>query len=69
MEGVMRASRLETIEGIVPSPNNLPPGCHFAPRCPHRFERCTHEPMPLFELDNNIDVRCVLYENPKVREN
>lgn len=66
IEGITRAERLETIEGIVPSPTNLPPGCHFAPRCPHRFERCTHEPMPLFNVENKADVRCVLYENGKV---
>ena len=26
--------RLATIEGTVPSPNNQPKGCRFAPRCP-----------------------------------
>jgi oligopeptide/dipeptide ABC transporter ATP-binding protein len=66
MEGVMRSNRLETIEGIVPSPTNLPTGCHFAPRCPHVHERCTHEPMPLYNVENKADVRCVLYENPKI---
>jgi oligopeptide/dipeptide ABC transporter ATP-binding protein len=66
MEGVMRANRLETIEGIVPSPTNLPSGCHFAPRCPHVHERCTHEPMPLYNVENKADVRCVLYEKPKI---
>src|SRR5256714_4796828 len=30
---VVKAERLETIEGTVPSPTQLPPGCHFAPRC------------------------------------
>ena len=69
MEGVTRSARLETIEGIVPSPTNLPEGCHFAPRCPHRFERCTHEPMPLYNVENKADVRCVLYENPDVSKN
>ena len=68
MEGVMRANRLETIEGIVPSPTNLPTGCHFAPRCPHVHERCTHEPMPLYNVENKADVRCVLYENPNIGE-
>jgi oligopeptide/dipeptide ABC transporter ATP-binding protein len=62
MEGVTRNKRLETIEGIVPSPTNLPPGCHFAPRCPHVHERCTHDPMPLYNVENKAQVRCVLYE-------
>jgi oligopeptide/dipeptide ABC transporter ATP-binding protein len=30
--------RLDVIRGVVPHPLNLPPGCSFAPRCPHRFE-------------------------------
>ncbi|HEX9927371.1 MAG TPA: ABC transporter ATP-binding protein [Pyrinomonadaceae bacterium] len=66
MEGVTRNNRLETIEGIVPSPTNLPSGCHFAPRCPHVHERCTHDPMPLYTVENRAAVRCVLYENPDV---
>ncbi|MDQ4120599.1 MAG: ABC transporter ATP-binding protein [Acidobacteriota bacterium] len=69
MEGVTRNNRLETIEGIVPSPTNLPPGCHFAPRCPHVHERCTHDPMPLYNVENRAAVRCVLYENPDVSKN
>ena len=60
--GIEGEARLATIQGTVPSPTNLPPGCHFAPRCPYRFERCTHEPMPLFNLENGVRVRCVLYE-------
>jgi oligopeptide/dipeptide ABC transporter ATP-binding protein len=32
--------RLNAIQGVVPHPLNLPPGCSFAPRCPHRFEPC-----------------------------
>ena len=46
----------------VPSPTNLPEGCHFAPRCPYRMERCVHNEIPLYELPNNVKVRCVLYD-------
>ncbi len=60
--GNEKLTRLSTIQGTVPSPTNLPTGCHFAPRCPYRFERCTHDPMPLFNLENNVKARCVLYE-------
>ena len=54
--------RLQTIDGMVPSPTNLPVGCHFAPRCEFRMEKCTHGSIPLFELPKDIKVRCVLYE-------
>ena len=32
--------RLQEIPGLVPALTNLPPGCSFAPRCPHADERC-----------------------------
>ena len=56
------ADRLQTIDGVVPSPTNLPDGCHFAPRCEYRMEKCTHGVIPLYELPNDVKVRCVLYE-------
>ena len=58
---VAKAEKLETIEGTVPSPTDLPPGCHFAPRCPYRMPRCTAEEIPLYRLEH-ADVRCVLYD-------
>jgi peptide/nickel transport system ATP-binding protein len=39
--------RLATIEGTVPSPNNQPKGCRFAPRCPFADRRCRQEPPSL----------------------
>jgi len=59
---IEKVSRLQTIDGTVPSPTALPDGCHFAPRCEYRMERCTHGTIPLFELENNVKVRCVLYD-------
>jgi oligopeptide/dipeptide ABC transporter ATP-binding protein len=60
--GVKRAGRLSTIEGTVPKPTNLPEGCHFAPRCPHRMPRCTEGDLPLYKLEGGVSVRCVLYD-------
>ncbi|HEX3280896.1 MAG TPA: oligopeptide/dipeptide ABC transporter ATP-binding protein, partial [Pyrinomonadaceae bacterium] len=57
-----KAERLETIEGTVPSPTDLPPGCHFAPRCPYRMPRCTTEEIPLYDLEGEVKVRCVLFD-------
>jgi peptide/nickel transport system ATP-binding protein len=38
-----RPARLRTISGAPPSLLDPPPGCHFHPRCPHRFEPCDTE--------------------------
>ena len=35
------ASRLPAIPGLPPSLHSPPEGCHFRPRCPHAFDRCT----------------------------
>ena len=58
-----KLERLQTIEGTVPKLTELPPGCHFAPRCPHRMPRCTvGERIPAYELEGDVQVRCVLYD-------
>ena len=59
---IEKAVRLQTIEGTVPTPTNLPPGCHFAPRCEFRMDRCVHGEIPLYKLQNDVKVRCVLYD-------
>jgi peptide/nickel transport system ATP-binding protein len=50
--------RLSTIEGTVPSPNNQPKGCRFAPRCPFADPRCHDEPPPLRGLGADHHVAC-----------
>jgi len=59
---IAKASRLETIEGTVPSPTALPDGCHFAPRCKFRMDRCVYGEIPIYELEGGVKVRCVLYD-------
>jgi peptide/nickel transport system ATP-binding protein len=39
-----RSQRLPAIAGMPPSLSNPPKGCHFRPRCPHAFEKCTEVP-------------------------
>ena len=56
------SKRLETIEGVVPSPTELPDGCHFAPRCAYRMPECTVGTIPLYEPEPGVRVRCVLYD-------
>ncbi len=50
--------RLITIDGVVPDPMHLPPGCRFEPRCKYAVERCKHEiPEPEY-LEPEHLVRC-----------
>jgi peptide/nickel transport system ATP-binding protein len=39
-----RGQRLPAIAGLPPSLLDPPQGCHFRPRCPHAFEKCTEVP-------------------------
>jgi peptide/nickel transport system ATP-binding protein/oligopeptide transport system ATP-binding protein len=39
-----RPRRLPAIAGTPPSLLDAPQGCHFRPRCPHAFDRCTEVP-------------------------
>jgi peptide/nickel transport system ATP-binding protein len=50
--------RLATIEGTVPSPNNQPKGCRFAPRCPFADLRCRQQPPPLRDIAPGHQVAC-----------
>jgi peptide/nickel transport system ATP-binding protein len=50
--------RLRAIEGMVPDLRALPPGCHFADRCPMRIEKCTREEPPLLNVGPGRDSRC-----------
>jgi peptide/nickel transport system ATP-binding protein len=49
--------RLASIEGTVPDPLNLPPGCRFAPRCPFALPRCNESP-PLAEVTPGHAAAC-----------
>jgi oligopeptide/dipeptide ABC transporter ATP-binding protein len=42
--------RLAAIDGMVPSPLNLPQGCRFHPRCPFAVEACRASEPPLAEV-------------------
>jgi peptide/nickel transport system ATP-binding protein len=49
---------LHPIDGRVPSPANLPPGCIFAPRCEHAKPECSAEHPKLKEIAPGHQVRC-----------
>ena len=56
--------RLATIPGNPPNLQGLPPGCAFADRCTHRFERCDRERPGLRALAASRRVACHL-EDPQ----
>jgi oligopeptide/dipeptide ABC transporter ATP-binding protein len=53
-----RPDRLRTIEGNIPSPASLPPGCRFHPRCPDALDPCRHQPQALLPLAGGRAARC-----------
>jgi oligopeptide/dipeptide ABC transporter ATP-binding protein len=57
--GQGRRTRLETIEGVVPNPLELPPGCRFAPRCRHAEPKCRAGEIPLIAVNDHHTSRCV----------
>jgi oligopeptide/dipeptide ABC transporter ATP-binding protein len=54
------SGRLESIPGEVPDPQRMPPGCPFAPRCPHAMPQCGTAPPPA-ALPDGRTVACWLY--------
>ena len=56
-----RKSRLNIIEGMVPSLFELPQGCRFQNRCPRVMEICETAPPPLTCVDENHFASCYLY--------
>jgi len=49
------------IPGQPPDLLRLPPGCRFAPRCPHVADRCRVERPALYRVNGEL-VRCFLHE-------
>ena len=59
------ATRLQTIEGVVPTLSAMPEGCRFAPRCPFATERCSKSCPKLkpVGMESGHLVRCILQED------
>jgi len=64
--GLLRAAprltreKLVPIPGTVPSLDALPPGCAFAPRCPHHVAECDAGVPELRAVNENHAARCIL---------
>ncbi|MGF1619333.1 MAG: ABC transporter ATP-binding protein [Rhodomicrobiaceae bacterium] len=50
---------LQVIKGQPPNLQRLPPGCSFAPRCPHVIERCHDAPPPLETVAAGQRAACI----------
>ncbi len=58
-----RQERLNAIQGMVPSPFKIPPGCAFHTRCPHAIPGvCNVIEPPTIALSEGHAVNCVLYD-------
>ena len=53
-----RKTRLPVIEGMVPGLRDLPPGCRFQNRCPHRQDRCAASAPALESVSPGHDAAC-----------
>jgi oligopeptide/dipeptide ABC transporter ATP-binding protein len=51
-------ARLATIEGNVPDPLAMPPGCRFAPRCPFAEPECRAADPAMIELASGHHAAC-----------
>jgi oligopeptide/dipeptide ABC transporter ATP-binding protein len=61
-------TRLPAIQGTVPPPGSLPPGCSFEPRCRDRFEPCPTAPPGDTMLPGGRRVKCYLHGPAVERE-
>ena len=62
-----KGSRLVPIAGSPPSLINVPPGCPFHPRCPHRFDPCDKDRPALVDRGDGHPNSCHLTPEDKDR--
>ncbi len=60
-----KAERLETIRGSTPSPSECTKGCEFANRCDFMMDKCRVLDVPVYEIEENHHVRCMLFQDSK----
>jgi len=56
-----RKRRTVELQGEIPSAINVPPGCRFNPRCPHKKRECAEKQLELVEVEKEHFVACLLY--------
>ena len=60
----LHKERLSTIDGMVPGLLDMPPGCRFENRCPHRLDRCASEVPPVETILGRHRVCCFNRQPP-----
>ncbi len=55
-----KSRRLKSIDGLMPDPSRLPPGCRFAERCAHRMDICGRESPPMCAFGGH-SIKCHLF--------
>jgi peptide/nickel transport system ATP-binding protein len=50
--------RLKPVEGIMPDPSDLPPGCKFHTRCPYATDICKEGSVPIVDLGGTHYCQC-----------
>ncbi|OBZ16445.1 MULTISPECIES: ABC transporter ATP-binding protein [Bacillales] len=64
-----KTKRLDSIEGSVPIPINMPPMCGFYDRCKDRIEGvCNMNAVPKTRISDQHSVRCFLYSDQREGE-
>lgn len=64
----LRRKATFVLEGEIPSPINLPPGCPLVSRCPFRIARCSQEFPAAEQIAPDHAVHCFRHEEVAARE-
>lgn len=56
-----KRQRLDTIQGMVPSPFEFPQGCRFNPRCEHAMDICKEKEPPEVNVGDRHSAKCWLH--------
>lgn len=56
-----KRQRLDTIQGMVPSPFEFPQGCRFNPRCEHAMDICKEKEPPEVDVGDRHSAKCWLH--------
>ena len=60
--GLQDLSKRSPIRGEPPDLSNLPPGCHYHPRCDQRLEVCSQKEPPEITLSKDRSAKCWLFD-------